>query len=264
MFFLLSKILGFFVHPSNTIAMICVAGLVLVLTRWWRAGRALLVAGVVLLLIAGYSPLANVLLLSLSERFPPWSESGLAPDGIIVLGGAINSEVSAARGVLELDASAERVLAALDLARRYPQARIVYTGGSGNLIQRSAAEAPLAGELLKRFGVGADRVVLEDKSRTTTENAAYTRALVSPKPGELWLLVTSSFHMPRSMVAFRAAGFDVVAYPVDWRTRGPEDWRLPFATLAAGLARTDVAVHEWAGLLAYRLGGKTSALLPSP
>ncbi|PZA12291.1 YdcF family protein [Rhodopseudomonas palustris] len=264
MFFVLSKTLGFVVHPSNTIALICMAGAVLLLTRWRRAGRVLLVAGVVLLLIVGYSPLGNVLMLSLSERFPPWRDTGRAPDGIIVLGGAINSEVSAARGTLELDASAERVFAALDLARRYPQARIVYSGGSGNLIQRSAAEAPIAGELLKRFGVAADRVVLEDESRTTAENAAHTRALVVPKPGELWLLVTSSFHMPRSMIAFRDAGFDVVAYPVDWRTRGPEDRTLPFATLAAGLARTDVAVHEWAGLLAYRLGGKTTSLLPSP
>ncbi|MCD0415914.1 YdcF family protein [Rubrivivax sp. JA1024] len=263
MFFLLSKVLGFFVHPSNTIALICTVGVVLLLTRWRRAGRALLVAGVVLLLIVGYSPLGNLLMLSLSERFPAWQDTGRAPDGIIVLGGAINSEVSAARNALELDASAERVFAALDLARRYPQARIVYSGGSGNLIQRSAAEAPIAGELLKRFGIAADRVVLEDKSRTTAENAVYTRALVSPKPGELWLLVTSSFHMPRSMIAFRDAGFDVVAYPVDWRTRGPEDMALPFSTLASGLARTDVAVHEWAGLLAYRLGGKTTSLLPS-
>ena len=264
MFFLVSKILGFFVHPSNTIAVICLAGMILLPTRWRGAGRGLLVFGVSLLLIVGYSPLGNVLMRSLSERFPPWQDTGRAPDGIIVLGGAINSEVSAARGTLELDASAERVLAALELARRYPQARIVYSGGSGNLIQRSAAEAPLAGELLKRFGIAADRIALEDKSRTTAENAAYTRALVSPKPGELWLLVTSAFHMPRSMIAFRDAGFDVVAYPVDWRTRGPEDATLPFATLAAGLARTDVAVHEWAGLLAYRLGGKTSSLLPSP
>ncbi|WP_047309183.1 YdcF family protein [Rhodopseudomonas palustris] len=264
MFFLLSKILGFFIHPSNTIAMICVAGLVLLLTRWRRAGRALLIGGVVLLLIAGYSPLGNVLLLSLSERYPPWHDASRAPDGIIVLGGAINSEVSAARNTVELDASAERVLATLDLARRYPQARIVYSGGSGNLIQRSAAEAPLAGELLERFGLAAGRVVLEDQSRTTAENAANTRALVSPKPGELWLLVTSSFHMPRSIMAFQAAGFDVVAYPVDWRTRGREDVALPFATLAAGLARTDVAAHEWAGLLAYRLGGKIPSLLPSP
>ncbi|NEW90310.1 YdcF family protein, partial [Rhodopseudomonas sp. WA056] len=215
-------------------------------------------------LIAGYSPLGNVLLLSLSERYPPWHDAGRAPDGIIVLGGAINSEVSAARNTVELDASAERVLATLDLARRYPQARIVYSGGSGNLIQRSAAEAPLAGELLERFGLAAGRLVLEDKSRTTAENAANTRALVSPKPGELWLLVTSSFHMPRSIMAFRAAGFDVVAYPVDWRTRGREDVARPFATLAAGLARTDVAAHEWAGLLAYRLGGKIPSLLPSP
>jgi uncharacterized SAM-binding protein YcdF (DUF218 family) len=264
MFFIVSKLLGFFVHPSNTIALICAVGVVLLLTRWRRAGARVLGAGVVLLLIAGYSPLGSVLLLTLSERFPPWQSNGRAPDGIIVLGGAIDSEVSAARGSLELDASAERVMAALELARDYPQARIVYSGGSGNLIQNSIAEAPIAGALLQRFGIAPDRVVLENRSRTTSENASFTRQLVSPKPGELWLLVTSAFHMPRSIEAFRAAGFEVTAYPVDWRTRGWGDAVLPFNRLSSGLARVDVAAHEWAGLLAYWVGGKGDRLLPSP
>ncbi|ABE40298.1 protein of unknown function DUF218 [Rhodopseudomonas palustris BisB5] len=264
MFFVLSKILGFFLHPSNTIAMICLAGVVLLLTRWRRAGARVLGVGVVLLLVAGYSPLGSVLLLTLSERFPPWQFNGRAPDGIIVLGGAVDSEVSAARSSLEIDSSAERVVAALELARQYPQARIIYSGGSGNLIANSVAEAPIAGELLARFGVAPDRVVLESKSRTTAENASFTRELVSPKPGEVWLLVTSAFHMPRSIEAFRAVEFDVQAYPVDWRTRGWRDAALPFDRLSSGLARMDVAVHEWAGLLAYRLGGKGAAPRPSP
>jgi uncharacterized SAM-binding protein YcdF (DUF218 family) len=91
-----------------------------------------------------------------------------------------------------------------------------------------------------------------------------TRDLVAPKPGERWLLVTSAFHMPRSIGVFRAIGFEVEAYPVDWRTRGWVDVRWPFEKLSAGLARTDVAVHEWVGLIAYRLSGRITELLPSP
>lgn len=264
MFFLLSKILGFFATPSNLIAVICALGSLLLMLRVRRAGMSILLTGVALLLIAGYSPLGNLLLLSLSERFPPWQDTGRAPDGIIVLGGAIDSEVSAARNTIELDASAERIIAMLELARRYPGARIVYSGGSGNLIQNSVAEAPIANRLLAEFGVAPERIVLEDTSRTTVENARFTRKLVAPKPGERWLLVTSAHHMPRSIGVFRAAGFDVEAYPVDWRTRGFSDATWPFDKLSAGLARCDVAVHEWTGLVAYWISGKSSALLPAP
>ena len=264
MFFILSKVIGFFTLPSNAIAVACALGLVLLATRWRRAGTRLLALGVVALLVFGYSPAGTMLLLSLSERFPAWQSDGRAPDGIIVLGGAIDSDATAARGTLEVDHSADRVFAMLDLGRRYPQARIVFSGGSGALLMDGVSEAPIAGGLLQSYGVAADRIVLETASRSTAENAAFTRRLVEPKPGERWLLVTSAFHMPRSIGAFRAAGFDVEAYPVDWRSRGWIDGTMPFDRLSAGLARTDVAIHEWIGLIAYWLGGKSSALLPAP
>lgn len=264
MFFVLSKVLGFFTSPSNIVAVLCVAGLVLQATRFARAGRRTLALGVVLLLLFGYSPLGNVLLLPLSERFPAWQANGRTPDGIIVLGGAIDPDVSAARNSLETDASAERIIGMLELARQYPHARIVYSGGSGSLVHGNVAEAPIAGALLQRFGVAPDRIVTEGESRTTAENAVFTRRRVQPKPGELWLLVTSAAHMPRSIGAFRKAGFDVEAYPVDWRTRGWADAAAPFSILSWGLARSDVAVHEWAGLIAYWASGRSSELFPGP
>jgi len=231
---------------------------------WRRGGLRCLLSGVGCLLLFGYTPLGNVLLLTLSERFPAWQFDGRSPDGIIVLGGSIESGVSNARGTIELDASAERIVAMLELARRFPNARIVFSGGSANLLERPVAEAPFAGQLLRDFGVDRDRVLLEDKSRTTFENARAVRDLLMPQVGERWLLVTSAFHMPRAIGAFRAVGFDVEAYPVDWRTRGWIDAGQPFGKLSAGLARTDVAVHEWAGLLGYWMSGRSSALLPSP
>jgi uncharacterized SAM-binding protein YcdF (DUF218 family) len=264
MFFVLSKILGFFAVPSNALATVCAIGLLLLLTRWRRGGLRLLAAGAALLLVSGYSPLGNLLLLPLSERFPAWQAEGPAPDGIVVLGGAIDSELTDARGMLEVDASAERVVAMLQLARRYPTARIVYSGGSASLLRRPVAEGPIAGRLLEEFGTSRERIVIEDRSRTTAENAAFTRALVTPKPGERWLLVTSAFHMPRSIGAFRKVGFDVEAYPVDWRTAGAGDALLPFGKLSWGLSRIDVAVHEWVGLIGYWATGRSSELFPGP
>lgn len=264
MFFLLSKIIGFITLPSNAIAIVSGVGLCLLLMRWRRAGTGLLTVGIVSLLMFGYSPAGNVLLLTLSDRFPAWQYDGRDPDGIIVLGGAIDAEISAARSAAETNGSAERVIAALELARQFPKARVVYSSGTGNLIADSVAEAPIARQLLETFGISPERIVLESSSRTTDENARFTRKLVSPKPGERWLLVTSAYHMPRSVGVFRKAGFDVEPYPVDWRTRGWIDASMPFDRLSAGLACADTAVHEWVGLVAYWLAGRSDALFPGP
>ena len=264
MLFVLSKIVGFFVLPSNAIALICLLGLVLWLVGRRRAGGIALTTGIVMLLVCGFSPLGHVLLLGLSERFPPWRFDGRTPDGIIVLGGGIDSDVSAARGDIELYSSAERILAMLELAKRFPKARILFSGGSADLLRASTPEAPLAEQVLHRCDLDNGRVVLDGASRTTLENAERTRKLVGADTSGHWLLVTSAFHMPRSIGVFRAAGFDVEAYPVDWRTRGWIDAAAPFGKVSAGLAQCDAAVHEWVGLLVYWLAGRSSALLPSP
>lgn len=264
MFFYASKIFGFFTQPSNIIAALCVIGLALVFFNRHRIGTWLVTLGVLLYLVLGYSPLGNVLLLSLTERFPQWQDDGRAPDGIIVLGGAIDPDSTTARRSLELNSAGERVMAMLELARRYPQAKIVFTGGASSLIEQGLSEAPVAGDVLKRFGIAPERILLETDSRTTEENATFSKRLVDPKPGERWLLVTSAWHMPRSIGVFRKAGFDVEAYPVDWRTRGWIDAGTTFDDAADGLSRTDNAMHEWVGLLMYRLAGRTSELLPGP
>jgi uncharacterized SAM-binding protein YcdF (DUF218 family) len=125
-------------------------------------------------------------------------------------------------------------------------------------------EAEFALRLLESLGVPNGRVVAEDKSRNTVENARFSRELAQPKPGERWLLVTSAYHLPRAIGIFRKAGFPVEAYPVDWRTRGTGDVLRPFPTLGEGLRRTDTAMREWVGLLAYWIGGQSSELFPGP
>ena len=264
MFFILSKIVAFFTLPSDIAATLAALGVVLLFTRFRRAGRRLATLGVVLLLIAGLSPLGSALMLPLEERFPSWDASRGAPAGIIVLGGAVGPELSAARGTPDLNESAERITATAALAQKYPQARIVYSGGNARLVLTGGIEADYAIDLLESLGVARTRLLAERQSRNTIENAEFSKKLVEPKPGERWLLVTSAYHMPRAIGAFRRAGFPVEAYPVDWRTRGPIDLALPFESVTAGLRRTDTAVHEWIGLLAYRLTGRTSELFPAP
>src|SRR5262249_25180042 len=151
-----------------------------------------------------------------------------------------------------------------ELVRRYPEAHVVFSGGSGRLIYDGPTEAELAVRLFESFGIEKQRVILDSKSRDTDENARFTKELVLPKPGERWIIVTSAHHMPRAIGAFRAAAFPVEAFPVDYRTRGAIDLLRPFSPLSDGLRRTDTAVREWVGLLVYRAAGRTAELFPTP
>jgi uncharacterized SAM-binding protein YcdF (DUF218 family) len=264
-FFTLSKTLGIMLLPSNFLIGIGMVGLVLLLTRFAPLGRKLVIASIALLAICGFSPLGNLLLHPLEARFPPWDAARGAPDGIVVLGGSIDPDLSAAHGVTVFKGATDRIITAVALAHRYPKARIVFSGGNANLVASDAAkEADYAVSVFESLGISRDRLTMERGSRNTLENAEFSRALVSPKPGERWLLVTSAYHMPRSVGLFRKAGFAVEPYPVDWRTGGPGDL-LTFSIFSGeGLERVDAAMREWMGLAAYRVTGKTGAFFPAP
>jgi len=264
LFFVLSKTLGAGVLPVNLLVELGIISVVLVATRFAGLGRKLATTTLVLLALAAFSPLGNLLLYPLESRFPPWDPSHGAPDGIIVLGGSVDTDLSEAHTTPVVPHAADRLFAAAELSRKYPNARVVFTGGSANLVPGSAREADYSAPILENLGIPSGRLILERESRNTYENAIFTKQLVSPKPGERWLLVTSAFHMPRSMGIFRKAGFDVEAYPVDWRMGTREDL-FAFTNMSLdGLGRTDVAVREWIGLVVYRLAGRTSDLLPGP
>jgi uncharacterized SAM-binding protein YcdF (DUF218 family) len=263
MFFILSKTVSFIAVPSNLLVMIGLAGIALLLTRFVRAGRQLLVASVILIAAIGVLPVGNALILPLEERFPPWHPKQGTPAGIIVIGGVINPERSQARGHTSLDDSAERVTVAVELARQYPIARIVFSGGNADLFS-GPSEADFAGRFFESLGVPRNRITVETQSRNTAENAVFTKRLIAPKPDERWLLVTSAIHMPRAIGAFRQAGFPVEAYPVNYQTDGWQDlWKFSGA-LMGGINKTDKAVHEWLGLLAYWATRRIPVLFPGP
>jgi uncharacterized SAM-binding protein YcdF (DUF218 family) len=263
MFFPVSKLFWLFAEPINFLIVLGFVGAAMWCSRFARCGRRLTVIAVVLLAIAGFSPLGALLSQQLEDRFPPPPAQMPAPFGIIVLGGAIDADLTAVRGVPTLLSSGARLTAAAALARRFPNARLVFTGGSG-FISGGASEAPATRNLWLSLGIPAAQIIIEGKSRNTWENAQYTRALLHPMPDETWLLVTSAWHMPRAMGVFRKAGFNVIAYPVDYRSYGDKrDWYPAWRALDA-MTMLDDAMHEWIGLVAYRLRGKTDNLFPAP
>ncbi|WP_417688868.1 YdcF family protein [Roseibium sp.] len=262
-FFILSKVAFFFLQPSNALVFGAAVGCLLLFTRWRGAGRWMVLSCVGLIALAGLGPAANWLILPLEERFQRPAEIADI-DGIIVLGGALDTIVMGARGEPALTTAAERLAVVPGLARRLPGVPIVHTGGHGLLVPGQTTEADGAAALFRDFAIEPGRITLEAKSRNTVENAVYTRQLLEPQPGQRWLLITSAYHMPRAVGVFRQAGWDgIVAYPVDWRTRGWSDAGLGFSGVSQGLRRFDIAAREWMGLLAYWMTGKTSSLFPA-
>jgi uncharacterized SAM-binding protein YcdF (DUF218 family) len=257
MFFYISKIFWFFAQPSNLIIILLVAGAILHVRGKVISATRIIAFCIIFIALAGLSPLSYLLMLSLEQQYSkPQLETSEPPDGIIVLGGMIDTAASEARNEITLNNGAERLTEAARLAHRFPDARIMITGGVGAIIYRGSDEATFAQRFLTDLGIASGRILIEKQSRNTWQNAVHSREIIQPKQGERWLLITSAFHMPRAAGVFRAAGFAVIPWPVDYRTRGDQDiWRIPTRPSEAW-SNVDIAVKEWIGYAAYALSGR--------
>ena len=264
MFYYLSKVVWFVVQPSGLLLILVVGAAVLAFTRFQQLARAFAVAAAVLFIVGGLMPLSTWLTLPLEERFSRPELSGAPVAGIIVLGGMEDARVASARGVHGLNEAGERLSEAAALARKFPDAKLVITSSPPQEDGKRKSGAEAGAEILEDMGIDPDRLILEKGSRNTWQNAVNTRALLNPKPTERWLMITSASHMPRSIGAFRKVGFAVEPWPVDYRTAGSGDAARLFGSPVEGLRRLDMAVHEWLGLFAYWLTGRSHELLPGP
>lgn len=263
--FVASKVLFFVVQPSSLAMLATVVGCALLAGgKGTRRARVLAIGGLSALFVGGLSPLANVLTLPLESRFPRHSLEDLAGvRGLIILGG-FEEATPAGDRTLGLNEAAERITESARLARLMPGLKVVFSGGVGTLIAAGEGEAERVRRWLIDMGIAERRIVIEDRSRNTWENATETKARLGGEAAGRWLLVTSAAHMPRAMGCFRQVGFDVIAWPVDHRVARMTDLVSPFGSIPDGLRRFDAAAKEWIGLVAYRILGRTSALFPAP
>jgi uncharacterized SAM-binding protein YcdF (DUF218 family) len=250
--FVVSKLLSAITQPLFWLALWWALAL-LMLLRWRRPAMGMLWGGLLVLGLLGFQALPDALLRPLENRYPvPAAGVVERQVGVIVLGGAVGHPDSfVAHGQVPLGDAAERMTVPVGLLRQHSGLELVFSGGEGRLLVTGVTESQLAQAFYQQQGLDMARVRLENGSRTTRENAQQVAKMLGERCKQPWLLVTSAWHMPRSMAEFEAVGCQVTPYPVDFRTG--DDTSLNEYSLAYSLVRWQVALHEWLGLLVYGL-----------
>jgi uncharacterized SAM-binding protein YcdF (DUF218 family) len=264
LFFYISKIFWFFVQPLNLALFLLLGGwLLAIVDRRWLARIASFLA-VLILALSSWTSIGAMMLNPLEERFQRPAALPEKIDGIVVLGGGLEGAINLARHGYELNNGGDRFVETAVLARRFPDAKLLISGGVGTLLLEGEGDAATAVRFFAVFGIPQERLILENESRNTAENAAFSLKLAAPKPGENWILVTSAFHMPRSVGLFRKVGFAVIPWPVDYRTSGTEGVGLFRDNPTDSLQNTTTALREWIGLVGYWLSGRIDTVFPGP
>lgn len=259
LFFVASKLFLLVARAESWIVVLLVLGIWSLCRDRAAAAHKIFLLALFLVLLIGFVPVGQLLIRPLEMRFPAAPDISV-PTGIIILGGGEDAAMSAASGLPELNAAGERLILGLALAQAFPEAQLIFTGGSASLVNQRVSGADGAQALFARFEIADSRITLEPNARNTAENALRTYELVEDATHGPWILVTSAFHMPRSVGSFCAAGWrNVTPYPVDYRAAdiGGLSW-----ALAGNLDLLDIAIKEWVGLVAYYMTGRTPALIP--
>jgi uncharacterized SAM-binding protein YcdF (DUF218 family) len=253
--FTLSKILSAITQPLFWLALWWGTALLLLTfwATWRRAAVRMLWAGLAVFGLLGFEALPQALLRPLENQYPVPSPEVIGRHaGVIVLGGATQHPgIYQAHGQVPLGEAAERMSTPVGWLRQYPQLHLVFSGGEGRLLATGVSEAELAQQFYAQQGVEPSRLSFEGGSRNTRENARQVAALLGERCQQPWLLVTSAWHMPRSVPEFEAVGCQITPYPVDFRTGQTTPWTE--YSLARSVMLWQVALHEWLGLAVYRL-----------
>ncbi len=262
MFWLLSKLFWLVAQPPAIIGLFILVGFILTFGRHPWPGQVLIGTGLVLLVVLGFTNAGKLMLQPLEARYARPSAFPEDAAGIIVLGGGTANDISQARGSYQLTGSGERFVEAVRLALAHPSMPVLVSGGSGSLEGTGETDAASTARLFAAFGLTGDRIRYESTSRNTYQNAVNSAALLHPAPGQRYVLITSAYHMPRSVALFERAGFDVVPWPVDYSSTGTDSLALSPVYATTNLRLAGLALHEWAGLIAYWASGRIPGLLP--
>jgi uncharacterized SAM-binding protein YcdF (DUF218 family) len=254
MFFFLSKLFWLFCAPSHLAVELTLAAALLLFLNRVRPARWCACISAAILIGFGVLPFGVWLMQPLENRYPrpDWPAH---VDGILVLGADLDQDIFRSRGVTGNIKSEARMVGAYEAARHYPGARVVFAGAYWHTKPQFKARYNVVKHVFLQMGLAPERLLVEDRSMDTWENFVLARHLAKPKPGEIWLLATSAYHLPRAMSIAERAGWKMIAWPTDAMTSRTTHY--DYRDIPKNLDRSDWAVHEWIGLLAYRLGRRS-------
>lgn len=262
LFFYSSKIIWFLISPSHLFLLVFSICTLLLFTGYQQKSRKILCWMLVFIWVVALFPVGAWLYYPLESRFKHNPQLPEKVDGIIVLGGSVSPSKSQYWQQLETNNHHERLSTFIRLAKTYPSAKLLFTGGNARISDNHETEAEFAREHFIDNGLTDERLIMEDKARNTAENIQFSKALVRPQQGDNWIVITTAFHMPRSVGLFCQHNWPVIPYPVD-HVSNPATFFKPGLNLADHAASLNGASHEWVGLLAYYLSGKTDQILPT-
>ena len=248
--FIISKVLLYLLLPPAGLLLLMLAGLIL-LRRHRNTGRTLVAAGIILLYGLSLNPVADRLIRPLEAHYRPIPEGPVMADTIVVLGGGARDLSWVPKEPEPSEGSLERLVGALQLARRH-HLPLVITGGSGEPVPGSVREADAMAAAAIRLGFPAKDIVIENRSRNTWENAEAIQKLL---PGKTIILVTSAFHMRRSVGMFKKQGFSVLPAPVGYRSQTRHGSFTDYIPQATTLETSSTAIAEHLSLVWYRMTG---------
>ena len=261
-FFYLSKIIWIFVSPDSLLVFLLISSFLLILFKRQKAANLLIGLITASTLFLSFYSVGDWMLYPLESRYQHNPQLPEKVDGIIILGGSVNPNLSVEWQQLETNLSHERLSSFIQLSQRFPDAKLIFSGGNASMDRNRPTEAQIVENYFLNSGISAERLYIENKARNTAENVTYSKQLTNPDSSETWILITTAFHMPRAMGIFCQQNWAVIPFPVDHQTFPPELYMAKFDLLGHA-SHLELAMHEWLGLLAYYASGKTNDLFPS-
>ena len=259
MTFFLSKILWILFSPFNLILLLIILAFIFSFFKFILCSRIFYLSALLLFLTTGAIPTGAFLMHQLEKNYYNKVSLPNTIDGILILSGATRPYLTKIHNQVTIKSNGERLIESVVLIKKYPKAKVIFAGGSNTILDYEFTHSEAAKIFYQNLGINLDRINFEDQSRNTYENIVFSKNIANPKVDENWVLVTSAFHLKRSINISEKISWNLIPYPTDFNQPKKFNWKFEY-NLLNNLVLFRQASHEWLGIIAYYLMGRTSKI----
>jgi len=257
MFFYLSKIFWTFFNPINLLVILLLIGIFFQLIRK-KIYKRIYQINLILFFLIVFFPTGTFLLWKLENTYPKQEIINNDIDGVLILGAGIDEFMTHEYKQMILNDRIERITESAKIIKKFPNAKIIYSGGNGTFSKPELGSDEVANIFYKQLGVNTDRIIFENKSRNTYENFIFSKKFIDTDE-EKWLLITSAYHMKRAMSVAKKLNLNLIPYPVDFTLQKDFKWKFWYHKInfLYNMNNFQLASHEYIGLIVYYLTKKS-------